>query len=116
MDTIFLRDYTVIAKHGYYKEEHEKAQRFVVCVAVKIDVTRAGASDDLIETLNYEVLRDIVNEVLTHSPHNLVESLAEKIAANVLDLPKAHSVEVEISKPDVWGDCSPGVSIVRGRE
>ncbi len=113
MDTIFLRDYTVVAKHGYYRAEHEKSQRFIVSVAVSTNVRSAGVSDDLTETLNYEVLREIVNDVLTRSPYNLVESLAEDIAEKVLILPKALRVEVEILKPDVWGDCIPGVKIVR---
>jgi 7,8-dihydroneopterin aldolase/epimerase/oxygenase len=115
MDKIFLREYTVVAKHGYYKEEHEKPQRFVVSITAVCDVHQAGKSDDLTETLNYEILRKIVNDVLIRSPYNLLESLAEEMANALLQHPKAASVEVEIAKPDVWGDCSPGVSIVRGR-
>jgi dihydroneopterin aldolase len=48
------------------------------------------------------------------SPHNLLESLAEEIAKQVLQH-SVISVEVEIKKPDVWDDCVPGVKIVRSK-
>ncbi|MEN9552002.1 MAG: hypothetical protein RI935_379 [Candidatus Parcubacteria bacterium] len=115
MDTIYLKNYTVVAKHGYYKEEHYKAQRFVVSVSVVCSTANAGNSDDLKETLNYEFLRSSVHDILMKSPHNLIESLAEEIAKSVLTHSKAESVTIDISKPDIWNDCVPGVVITRGR-
>ena len=115
MDTVYLKQYVVVAKHGYYKEEHAKAQQFVVSVVVRTDVQSAGKSDDLSETLNYELIRTSVHDILMQSPHDLIESLAEEIASRVLLHPKALSVEVDISKPDIWNDCVPGISIVRNK-
>lgn len=112
MDTVFIQNYTLEAKHGYYKEEHAKKQKFIVSVHAHCDTKRAGGTDDLRETLNYELLRKYIYEVLMKSPHNLVESLAEEIAQRVL-AHKVTSVSVEIKKPDVWSDCTPGVTIVR---
>ena len=113
MDTVYLKNYVVVAKHGYYKEEHAKAQRFMVSVVVRTDVRSAGESDDLKETFNYELIRKSVHDILMQSPHDLIESLAEEVARSVLTHPKALSVEVDISKPDIWNDCVPGVVIVR---
>jgi dihydroneopterin aldolase / 2-amino-4-hydroxy-6-hydroxymethyldihydropteridine diphosphokinase len=113
MDTVYLKNYTVVAKHGYYKEEHSKPQRFVVSVVVTCDVSIAGTTDDLHETLNYEMIRLSVHDILMKSPHDLIESLAEELARSILLHPKASCVEVDISKPDVWSDCTPGVIIVR---
>ena len=113
MDTVYLKNYVVVAKHGYYKEEHSKAQRFVVSVVASCDVRQAGASDKLTETLNYELIRKAVHEILMKSPHDLIESLAEDIACAILQYEKVASVEVDIAKPDVWNDCVPGVTITR---
>lgn len=113
MDTVYLKNYIVVAKHGYYKEEHAKAQRFVVSVIATCDTHKAGVTDDLTETLNYELIRSSVHTILMKSPHDLIESLAEEIASSVLIYPKMSSVEVDISKPDVWNDCIPGVRIIR---
>ena len=112
MDTIFIENYIVEAKHGYYKEEHFKKQKFVVSVYVYCDTMPSGTTDDLKKTLNYEIIRIYIYEVLRQSPYNLIESLAEEIAKRVL----THDVirvEVRITKPDVWSDCIPGVVIVR---
>jgi dihydroneopterin aldolase len=112
MDIVFIENLTVEAKHGYYKEEHAKKQRFVVSIFAHMDVHQAGMEDDLKQTLNYEHLRMYIYEILAQSPHDLLESLAEELAAKVL----AHNVakvEVEIKKPDVWKDSVPGVRITR---
>ena len=116
MDKVYLKDYTVVAKHGYYKEEHTKAQRFIVSVVASCDVRAAGETDDLKETLNYEHIRKVVHDILMESPHSLLESLAEEIAHAILPFSKVSSVEVDIKKPDVWNDCMPGVTIVRSKK
>lgn len=115
MDKVYLKNYVVIAKHGYYKEEHAKAQRFIVSVVAACDIRSAGITDDLKETLNYEQIRKAVHDILMKSPHSLVESLAEEIAAAILGHAKVSTVEVDIAKPDVWNDCIPGVVIVRSK-
>jgi dihydroneopterin aldolase len=112
MDIVFIENCTVEAKHGYYKEEHAKKQRFVVSIFAYTDTISAGETDDLKKTLNYEHLRMYIYEVLAQSPHDLVESLAEEIARKVLTH-HVHKVEVEIKKPDVWKDSVPGVRITR---
>lgn len=112
MDIVFIENYTVVAKHGYYKEEHSKAQRFIVSIYAYTDTKNAGKNDDLKKTLNYEYLRMYIYEVLSQSPHDLVESLAEEIAAKVLTH-TVSKVEVRIDKPDVWNDCVVGVKITR---
>lgn len=112
MDLVFIKNCRILAKHGYYKEEHAKAQYFVVSVYAKVDVKDAGSTDDLTKTLNYEHIRNYIHEVLEQSPVNLVESLAEQIAEKVLQH-DVISVEVEIEKPDVWDDSVPGVKILR---
>lgn len=114
MDLVFVKNCRVLAKHGYYKEEHAKAQHFVVSVYAKVDVKDAGSTDDLAKTLNYEHIRNYIHEVLEQSPVNLVESLAEQIAEKVLEH-DIISVDVEIEKPDVWNDCTPGVKITRSK-
>jgi dihydroneopterin aldolase len=106
-DQIYLRNYTIIAKHGYYKEEHIKAQRFIVSITADISLEKSGKSDTLIHTLNYESLRMIATDVLMESPHDLIESLALDIVTRVFDISDATRVEVVIEKPDVWFDSIP---------
>lgn len=112
MDIVFIENYIVHAKHGYYKEEHAKQQRFITTVRAYVDTKKAGESDALGDTLNYEKLRFYITEVLNEPSHDLVESLAESIAHKVLTH-DVRKVEVEVRKPDVWTDCVVGVKIER---
>ena len=113
MDRVFIENYTLIAKHGYYKEEHSKPQRFVVSVYADVNHNASGHSDALADTFNYEVIRRAVSEVIMGAHHDLLESLAEEIASRILDNKIVTSVEVKITKPDICGDCNPGDQIVR---
>lgn len=115
IDKVFIKNYIVIAKHGYYKEEYYKPQRFVVSVTCDIKSNSSGKSDDLEETFNYENIRNVIDQVLKSEHHKLVEFLAEEISNKVLGFNIVNRVEVEITKPDIWGDCSPGVLISRAR-
>jgi dihydroneopterin aldolase len=111
---IFLENYTLISKHGYYKEEHFKPQRFVV--SVNCQVKKAGKiSDNLQNTLNYEVIRKIVHDVVMGEHKKLLETLSEEIAKKVIKYKSVKKVTVKISKPDIWGDSSPGVVWTEGK-
>lgn len=113
MNKIFIKDYTIIAKHGYYKEEHSKPQRFVVSVICDIKENQSGIHDDLKETFNYEHIRNAIDAVVKGEHNKLLESLSEKIAKKILSYKNVTKVEVEITKPDIWGDSLPGVNITR---
>ncbi len=115
MDRVFIENYTLIAKHGYYKEEHSKPQRFVVSVYADVNQNASGENDKLADTFNYEVIRKAVSEVIMGGHHDLLESLAEDIATRVLNNKIVTRVEVKITKPDIWGDCQPGVQISRSK-
>lgn len=115
MDRVFIENYTLIAKHGYYKEEHYKPQRFVVSVYADVVKNKSGDTDKLADTFNYEFIRKVIQEVVNGNHHDLLESLAEDMAKKVLTHNIVASVEVKITKPDIWGDCAPGVQIVRTR-
>ncbi len=115
MNQIFIKNYIIEATHGYYKEEHYKPQRFITSVTCNIKENKSGSTDELNDTLNYEYIRMCIDNVIRSDHHKLLESLSEDIASLILENNKVLSVEVEIIKPDIWGDCEPGVHIVRGK-
>lgn len=111
-DLLKLNNIQIRATHGCYESEKIHPQNFVVHVICQID----GALDDsdlLHHTINYENLRAIVFKVFEQPPLNLIETLANQIAAQVLMLDKVFSVEVRINKPEIWKDALPEVHIYR---
>lgn len=85
--------------HGVLAHERRDGQDFVVDVAMSVDLSRAGASDDLRHTVHYgEVAAEVV-AIVEGRPHDLIESLAEQIAVAVLARPLVEAAEVTVHKP-----------------
>lgn len=98
-DQIVLRGVSATGHHGVLESEKRDGQTFVVDVTMEVDLAAAGASDDLADTVNYaEVAGDIV-ALVEGEPLDLIESLAERIAAAVLRRPLVEAVEVVVHKP-----------------
>ena len=59
-DKICLPEMRFRAKHGVLASEHEVQQDFTVSLTVVLDLSAAGASDDLNDTLDYRGLYQAV--------------------------------------------------------
>lgn len=114
-DRIHLRDYACEAEIGAFAEERGHAQRLRVAVTADLAVSVADAGDDVDRILSYDVLIAAVEGALSARRHDLVESLAEDIAARVLTYPAAARVEVCVEKLD-RGPFSLGVTLARQRQ
>jgi len=68
-------------------------------VVVHLDTRRAAASDDLTRTVDYGVLAEKVAGVLSGDPADLIETVAERIAATALADPAVTAVDVAVHKP-----------------
>ena len=98
-DHIRLTGLAFYAHHGVNAEEASQGQRFLVDVDVATDTLTAGRSDALADTVNYSLVFRAVRDVMDGPRRNLLESLAEQIAARVLALPHVQEVRVTIHKP-----------------
>ena len=100
-DRIELRGMRFEGRHGVLPEEAREAQPFVVDVVLEVDLAPAGTADDLARTIDYgDVLRR-ARAIVEEGPHvALVETLAERIAADVLTAHAAvDAVTVRVRKP-----------------
>lgn len=117
-DTISLTGITAVGHHGVFEHERRDGQPFVVDVVLHLDLRPAGESDDLTRTAHYGELAEHVSRIVTGEPLNLIEALAERIAAHVLASFPVNAVEVTVHKPKApievaFGDVA--VSIYRER-
>lgn len=98
-DLIRLTGVRARGHHGVLEHERRDGQDFVVDVVMAVDLTRAGSTDELRHTVHYgEVAADVVAAV-EGGPYDLIETLAEQIAAVVLARPLVEAVEVTVHKP-----------------
>lgn len=115
-DSLITVDHLRIhGKHGHYEEERNVEQEFDVCLVVACDTRSAAQSDELQDSLDYDVLKDIVQKVFSQKSRYLIEALAEDIAEKILADSRVSGVEVSIKKVSVWKEGVPGVKIVRKR-
>jgi dihydroneopterin aldolase len=107
MDEIILRGMQFYGRHGVNPAETEMGQRFIVHLALRLDVRAAAQADDVRQTVNYAQVYAAVKELVEGTPVKLIETLAERIAARLLDrFGRLQSVCVEVEKP---GAPIPGV-------
>ncbi|NCU17725.1 dihydroneopterin aldolase [Pallidibacillus pasinlerensis] len=101
MDKIFLNEMEFYGYHGALPEENRLGQRFIVDLMVELDLSKAGKTDDLSETVNYADLYSLCKEIVEGKSYSLIETVAEQIANNILThFEKINSCTVKLIKPD----------------
>jgi dihydroneopterin aldolase len=103
-DRIALMNMRFEGRHGVLEEERLQAQSFEVDVELSLDLAPAGVSDDLRRTVDYREVFEIVRETIEGPSRQLIESLAETIAARLLAnfaTVGVAEVLVRVRKPDV---------------
>ena len=117
-DRIELRGLRSLGVHGVLPEEQTRAQPFEVDLDVEADLSTAGRTDRLDDTLDYGAMAAAAERVVTSEHHQLLERLAERIAEEVLGDERVVAVTVAVRKlrPPVPQDlASSGVRVTRSR-
>src|SRR4030081_136901 len=101
MDRILLEGMSFQGRHGVRPAEREVPQDFKVDIEVDCDLSEPGKSDRIEDSVDYRQIRAIAKDVIEGESHNLLEALAARIAARVLEIPRVGGVTVRIAKrPD----------------
>ncbi|HET6503042.1 MAG TPA: dihydroneopterin aldolase [Amycolatopsis sp.] len=98
-DRITLTGLRVFGRHGVFEHEKRDGQEFVVDITVWLDLTAAAATDDLAQTLHYGELAELAAGIVGGVPYDLIESVAGRIADQVLLDSRLRAVEVTVHKP-----------------
>jgi dihydroneopterin aldolase len=86
--------------HGVLDSERLTGQPFIADVVLAVDTQRAATSDDLGDTVDYSQVAQAVHAELAGEPVDLIETLAERIAARCLGFPGVQAVEIALHKPE----------------
>ena len=96
-DLLTISDIELRTHIGVPEEERAQEQRLLVSIVMHIDTKKAGESDDLSKTINYEKVRfDVLD--LAKKERKLIESFAEDIATMILNEHDAYNVTVTVKK------------------
>ncbi len=99
MDSIFVRGIKFTGPHGWTESERNAGSSFVVDVMIATDLSRAGNSDDIQDTIDWRKIADAVVETGTMRSFKLVERLASEIVDKIVALcPASAEVEARVEK------------------
>jgi dihydroneopterin aldolase len=111
---VFIRDLVLHGSIGVYRHEKEKPQRVRINLDLAVSEGAADLGDSLRNVVCYETIANGVRSLVASRHVNLVETLAERIAALCLEDNRIQSVRVRVEKLDVFPDAaSVGVEIER---
>lgn len=99
---IQIKGLRVYGYHGVLDHEREEGQYFFVDATIKVDADRASSTDDISNTVSYAEIAELISENVRNNPVNLLETLAQRLANEVLFAasPWAKKVKIKVSKPD----------------
>ena len=98
-DWIRLTGLRAFGFHGVLPHEREHGQEFIIDAVLNVDTRAAAANDDLTLTVDYGDLADRLAAVVTGEPFDLIETLAERLAAECLADGRIFEVEITVHKP-----------------
>ncbi|MFF3671053.1 dihydroneopterin aldolase [Microtetraspora malaysiensis] len=98
-DSVRLVGLRARGRHGVLPAERELGQEFVVDATLFLDTAPAAAGDDLTKTVDYGALAVRLVETVEGEPVDLIETLAERLAAVCLSYDLVEEAEVSVHKP-----------------
>ena len=98
MDIIFLHDFKAKTLIGIYPWERIVPQTIQLDLEIALPTSRACQSDNIEDALDYALIIERINEILTEKHFSLLEALAEHIAQTILKEFKSPWVKVSIAK------------------
>ena len=99
MDKIRILNLKIPACHGAYEFEKDKEGLFEIDVEMFADLSKAGLSDCLDDTINYDETVSAVTEVFTDKDYHLLEAVGESICRQLLAQFPIQKVVIRIRKP-----------------
>ena len=115
MDIIFIDELRLSTLIGIYPRERVVPQTVEMSLQIGTSTASAGASDDIVDTIDYAVVVERLRSELASQHFNLLEKLAEYVAGLLMEQFGARWVRVSIAKLGMMrGVKRVGVIIERG--
>ncbi len=116
IDQIHITGLRVECIIGINDWERKVKQEVVIDITLHADLSRAGESDDIADTVNYRDISKAIQEHVEASSYGLIEAMARNIATICLEPDAVVRADVSVQKPGALrGADSVGVEISRER-
>ncbi len=99
MDKIIAKGLCYSGCHGVLPEEKTTPQPFVIDLELWLDLQPAALHDDIDRTVSYDQIYTEVGKIVEKNSFNLIETLAETIARQILANYPVEAVDIKVYKP-----------------
>ena len=99
MDKVRILNLKIPARHGVYEFEKDKDSIFEIDVEMHTDLSIAGQTDDLNDTINYNKAVSVITDIFTQKDYHLIEAVGQTICNKLLADFKIQKVVIKIRKP-----------------
>lgn len=97
-DHLLIRGLRVETRVGVTEQERAQPQGVVVNLDVATDLSLAGSTDNLKDTVDYAALISAIAALVRDGEVQLLETVADRIANKVSEISHVTGVTVEVSK------------------
>lgn len=114
MDKVYIEGLTFQTTIGYYEWEKQIKQTLVIDLIMGWNTALAAENDELAKTLNYAEISEVIVKFANDNPVDLIETLAERIAAFLMKQYQIPWLRLKLMKPTaVHNATTVAVEIVR---
>lgn len=97
---LFIDNLEVFANHGLFEEENKLGQKFIFDIKCELNYKKAMFSDEMMDSISYADIAEVVVKTATTNTFNLLERLAGEILKNIFtEFPKIENINLKINKP-----------------
>lgn len=117
MAQIILENMVFYAYHGFFEEEQRIGNEFRVTVTLEVENALSGTTDNLNDTLNYQLVYDVVKAEMAITSR-LIEHVAQRTLDKLLaTFPMIQKATVALSKmnPPLGGQVEKVTVVVSGK-
>ncbi len=116
MDKVFIKGLHIQTTIGFFQWEKDIKQTLVIDVAMAWDTAKAAENDELAKTLDYAEISIAIETFANENPVDLLETLAERMAAFLMSQFHIPWLQLKIGKPGAVHNAETvGVEIERGQ-
>ena len=117
MDRVFIEELSVHCVIGVHDWERRVRQKLLISAELIADLRRAAQTDDIAATVDYAAAATAIESIAVEGQFRLIERLAERVAAALLERYPVRSVRVTVRKPGALSRAhGVGVSIERSND
>ncbi|MDQ2663000.1 MAG: dihydroneopterin aldolase [Candidatus Eremiobacteraeota bacterium] len=113
MDLIRLRRIRAFGRHGANPGERDREQAFTLDVELEIDLREAERSDDLCESVAYDIVHAELVACVADTSFALLERLAGELLAVCFRHERIFAATISIGKPGLLLGATPSVEMRR---